>query len=246
MTTPRAIITRALTKAQILGVGQTPQSQDVTDAFDDLNDMMAVWMRNRWLVYHLIDVVKVSTGAVSYTIGPGEDFDCVRPDRLEDGCFFRQLQTAPAQQVDYPLRLIQSKEEYNRITLKSMGSWPSRIFYDSGFPTGTVYPWPVPQGGNLYEIHILIKDTLQTFTDLDQAIILPPEYYQALWSNLAVTLRASYGLPPMPDSPGTITAIAKASLNTVKGANVQIATLRMPSAVVNRSWGYNVFSDGYN
>jgi hypothetical protein len=68
--TPLDLITLALKKAGVVGVGQTPEAEDTNDAFSDLNMMLGQWNRRRWLVYHLLDVAKVSTGAASYTVGP--------------------------------------------------------------------------------------------------------------------------------------------------------------------------------
>lgn len=238
MATVADLLTRALKKAGILGVGQAASGEDVSDALADANDMLAQWNRKRWLVYHLVDVAKVSTGAQSYTVGPNGDFNVARPDRLE-AAFFRQLASAGTLDVDYPLHVIQSREEYNRITLKTMGTWPSDIFYDSGYPMGTVYVWPVP-AASLYEIHLTLKETLASFTATNQTINLPPEYNAALVYNLAVRLRASYQLPP---DPVTI-ELATEALSVIRGANTQIPTLLMPRAVTGNGRAYNVYSDG--
>lgn len=234
------LITLSLQDSGVFGDGQSIDGRDANNALTRLNRMVAQWNRKRWLVFELINVGVVSTGAESYTVGPGGDFNTPRPDRLEDGCFVRQLNTAPPNQVDYPLRVVPSKEDYNRIRLKTMGTWPDTIFYDSAFPLGSVFPWPVPSA-SIYEIFILLKNQISQFTGLSQPINLPPEYEAALDYNLQVRLRVAYRLPPDP----AMVALAKDALNTIRGANVQIPTLRMPPAVVSGTRNYNVFSDGY-
>ena len=57
-------------------------SKDVADAFSLLVMMLGQWQRKRWLVWHEEDVALVSTGADFYTVGPGEDFDVARPDKI--------------------------------------------------------------------------------------------------------------------------------------------------------------------
>lgn len=240
MPTVGDLCTLALQDCGQYGDGQTPSAQDANNALIRLNWLIAGWNRKRWLIYELIDVPLVSTGAESYTVGPGGDFNTPRPDRLEDGCFLRQLNTSPPNQVDYPLRLIQAHEDYSRIRLKSMGTWPDTIFYDSGFPLGKVFAWPVPQA-LIYEIHLLLKNQITAFTSLGQPIILPPEYEVALQYNLQVRLRLAYRLPADP----VMVALAKDSLNTIRGANIQVPTLRMPPAVVGIRNSYNIFSDNY-
>ena len=43
MATARDIITRALTKRRIIGLGRTPTAAELTDGLSDLNDMLFAW-----------------------------------------------------------------------------------------------------------------------------------------------------------------------------------------------------------
>lgn len=239
MTTPADIVALALVHAGVVGQGQTAGSEDTNNAFALLNMMLSQWSRKRWLVYHLIDVSFTTTGAQSYTVGPGGNFDTPRPDRIE-AAFLRQLLPSMANQIDYPLTVLQSREDYNQIALKTMGTWPSLVFYDSAYPVGYLYVWPVPAASQ-FAVHLSLKQTLDQFTSLAQDIILPPEYVPALFYNLAGRLRPAYGMGPDP----TITALAKDALNVLRGANTQIPTLRMPAQLVGNARQYNVYSDGY-
>lgn len=236
ITTAQDLVSFTLRASGVLGVGQTALAEDYQDAFRALNGMIGIWNRKRWLIWHLLDVSKVSTGAQSYTVGPGMDFNVARPDRLESA-FFRQVVTSNPNFIDYPLTIIQSREDYNEIALKSLSSWPQWIFYDSAYPTGTVYPWPVPQAVN-YEIHITVKETLTAFSTWTQAINMPPEYIEALWTNLAIRLAPIYQFTVSEDIKG----LARASLETIRGANTQIATLKVPAGIA-RPFLYNIFSD---
>lgn len=235
MTTANDLILLSLKESGVLGVGQTPQAEDANDALRLLNAMMGQWQRRRWLVYHLIDVVKTGTGALSYSVGPGGDFDAARPDKIEAAYFRNVTQPAP-NNVDYPLAPIWSREEYNQIALKSLASFPQVYFYDSAWPMGFVFVWPVPSAQ--YEIHISIKDTLQTFSSLTTEINLPPEYEEALHYNLAVRLRPLYQLSPDVQ----IIQLAKLALNTIKNANAQVPSLEMPTDL-KRGGIYNIYSD---
>jgi len=238
VTTPLDIIKLAFKQAGIIGVGQTPLAEDTNDAFTLLNFMLAEWNKQRWLVYHLVDVAYTSNGSISYTVGIGQQFNVTRTDRLE-AAFFRQTIPSVPNQIDYPLQIIEARETYNNIALKSLTSFPSYIFYDSAYPVGYVYPWPVPQA-NLYEVHITVKETLGQFTTLNQQILLPNEYFTALFYNLAVRLRPMYQLPPDP----TTVALAKATLAVIRGANAQIPRLVLPNEI-NRGGIYNVYSDTF-
>src|ERR1035437_3693574 len=240
MSTVNDLLALALIDSGILGSGQIAQAEDIQNAMVRVNYMIGQWNRKRWLVYNLTDVSVLTTGGESYTVGAGQPCSTPRPDRLEDGCFLRQVATGTTQQIDYPLQLLPSHEDYNRIRLKTMGTWPSIMFYDSNWPTGTVFAWPVP-AANLYELHILVKHQLTAFTSLTQAINLPPEYEAALSYNLQVRLRVAYRMPPDP----VMIQLAKDALNVIRGANVQVPTMKMPASVIGAQRGYNVYSDGY-
>lgn len=236
MTTVGDIISKALKKSGAIGVGQTALAEDSTDAFDELNYLIAQWNRKRWLVYDLVDTSLTSTGAQSYTVGTGGNFNIPRPDRLEFA-YFRLLNSTGQNQVDYPLKLLPSMEDYARIALKSLETWPSYAFLDSNYPTGSVYFWPVPPA-NLYQLHILTKNAISAFTGLSQTISLPPEYEMALLYNLAARLRISYQLPP----DEALIGLAQDSLDVLRGANAQVPKLMVPSRLV-RGGLYNIYSD---
>jgi len=236
LVTPGDIVTYALKAAGILGVGETALAEDSSDAFASLNAMLGSWGKRRWLVYHEIDVSAVSTGAQYYTIGSGGDFNTPCPDRIESA-FFRQY-PQQSQTVDYPLEILQSREDYNQIALKGLVSWPTYVFYDADWPLGKVYPWPIPQA-SIYELHLSLKVSLPTFTSYTQTINLPPEYFEALWTNLCLRLAAYY--PGCAISDDT-RALAKASIASIETANTQIPRLSMPRGL-SRPALYNIFSD---
>lgn len=234
ITTPNDIIQLALKNAGILGVGQSALAEDINDSFNILNMMCAQWKRKRWLMWHLVDTAVTSTGAQSYTIGTGGTFNVPRPDRLEDA-FFRQL-TAP-NQVDYPLRIIEARENYDRLALKSLVSFPESVFYDAAYPLGVLYFVPVPSA-TIYQLHVVTKENLASFATLQTVFNLPDEFYAAFLYNLTVRLNAAYKTPADPAH----VALAKDALQVIRGANAQVPTLSIPADLL-RPGVYNVYSD---
>lgn len=240
--TAQDVILLALKNASLLGVGQTASPVDITDVFKLLNGMLGIWSRKRWLIWHLLDISTPTTDSAKrmYSIGVGGDFDFPRPDRLEYA-YFRQFTTGGvdvgASPVDFGLKLLQSMEDYAAIALKKLTTWPEGVFYDAAFPIGYVYPVPIPNVANS-ELHILIKDTLNQFASLTNPVLLPPEYYEAIWSNLAIRVAATF---PGANINEYTVGIAKASLATIRSANAQVPQLRMPSGFV-RPPLYNIFS----
>lgn len=236
-TTGGDLLALVLKDAGVVGVGQTPLAEDTQDALSRLNLMLGEWAQDRWMVYHLLDVSVVATGATSYTIGLGGNFNTPRPDIIE-AAFVRQLQGSAPQPPDTPLRIIRAREDYSRITLKTLQTFPQYLFYDPAFPLGLVYPWPVPNSGQ-YEVHVLVKDQLAQVTNLAAILLLPPAYYAALHYNLVCRTRGAYQMPPDP----TMVALAENGLNVVRGSNFAIPELQMPNAVIQHAAGYNIYSD---
>lgn len=241
VTTPADIVRLVLKDTGVLGVGQTASAEDTNDVFDTINMMLGEWASKRWLLYHLKDWSVVSTGAETYTMGPGGDIDTLteqRPDRLEDGCFFRQITSASSpNQIDYPLSILESREDYSRIGLKQQASIPQFIFYDAAYPLGVIYPWPVIQNTQ-YELHVLVKVQLAQFANLADPINLPSQYYGAIRYNAGCRVRSMYQLPPDVQ----LVSLATDSLSTIRNMNAQVPRLRMPRGL-GRSARYNVFSD---
>ena len=233
------IITSALLKAGIVGIDESIEQPVLNEALNDANDFLAQMNHQRFLVYHLVNYAFVSTGAQTYTVGEKQNFNInPRPDRIESA-FLRQVQPSQGQQIDWPLDIIPARENYDQIVLKTLGTFAWSIFYDSGWPIGLLYPWPVPQA-SIYELHCTFKETLQRFGSLKDLVNLPPEYVPALKWNLAQWYRASYQMP----EDGMINKMARRSLNIIRLANAQVPTLTMPASVRKSSGvSYNYKSD---
>lgn len=232
--TPNDLIILALKQANVLGVGQSASAEDIDDCFALLNMMLAQWQRRRYAVWTLTHISKVADGSQSYTIGPGQTFDITRPSKIESA-FVRQLNTAP-NFVDYPLEIIRAREDYDKIFLKTLASFPEYLYYDSAFPSGNLYAWPVPD--SKYEIHISVMQQLQSFATPYDNFQMPPEYQEAIMYNLALRIYPMYGLPVN----DAVAALAKASMNILEATNVQIPRLKLPASLT-RSGVYNPYSD---
>lgn len=237
----QALVVNALMDAGIVGFDESVEPAMLNRAFRQVNWIIAQWSRKRWLCYRLQDYAFVSTGAQTYQVGNGQTINInPRPDRIEYAFvrFLNQSGGASPLPVDIPLGIIQSHEDYSRITVKSIGTLPWRIFYDPKVPNGELFPWPVPQA-SLYEIHVGFKVVLPRFQSLQQPVNFPEEYEAALNWALARTLRVSYQLPMDPE----INALARDALNTMRLANSAVGVLRMPSELMRRGRAYDYRSD---
>ncbi len=246
--TCQALLTNALQDGGIVGIDESIEPSYLNRAFTQANWLLAQWARKRWLVYRIQDYAFVSDGRLSppapgYPVGNiGANIVGVninpRPDRLEYA-FLRFANSPPGNlAVDIPIDIIQSHEDYARITVKSIGTIPWRIFYDPKWPVGELFAWPNPQA-SIYEIHVGFKVVLPRFSGIQQPINFPPEYEAALNWCLARRLRVSYQLPADPE----INLLARDALNTIRLANQAVGTLRMPAFLRSRQRAYDYRGD---
>jgi hypothetical protein len=259
------LLINALVDAGIIGIDEAIEQPILNRAFIQANWILAQWARKRWLCYRIQDYSFTATGAISYTVGLGQTIDInPRPDRIEyaflrlnasqttqttgdfnpadfnpaDFNTGRSSASSIATAVDIPLYIIQSHEEYARLIVKFIGTFPQAIFYDPLWPIGLLFPWPVPQQ-SIYEVHVGFKVVLPRFASLNQTINFPPEYAAALNWTLARRFRATYQMP----ADSTIDSLARDALNTLRLANAAMPTLNLPRELTGRSRAYDYRSD---
>lgn len=220
------LVTFVLRASGINGVGLSPLAEDSNTCLAFLQLLLAQWQRKRWLNWSLQEVSAVSTGANFMSIGPGQDFDTPRPDKLH-AAFCRLMPFSGPNAVDLSLSIIEAREDWSKVTIKDLKSIPAAVFYDSSFPVGRVYFWPVPSAAH-YEMHLVVKAGLPTYTTLTQPLGVPDEYIEALVWSLCVRMQMAYSLPARSDH----VAAMRQAINVIEMANSQIGLLSMPSGLV--------------
>lgn len=246
MTTVNDVITEGLKKSGVLGDGQSATGDMMVSALADFNDMIGQWQTQRWLTWGLQELSINSSGTTNgYTVGPGGQLDPgFTPTRLEY-VFQRQIQTAGLN-VDTPFEIIPAREEYSRLTLKSLQSFGLYAFLDtSSFPLAKLllYPWPQ---ATIYSIFIGVKSEIApvfTAATVGTTLNIPTQYIAALKFNLARRYRQAYGKGLRPDP--ELNMMARESLSIIKNANLQVPELVMPKVLIVQSSGYNILSDQF-
>lgn len=235
MTTAVDLITLALKDIGALGIGQSISPDDTSDGLATLNMMLGHWQGERLSVYHLVDTAIQSTGAQSYTVGPGGAFNTPAwPFKINAA--YARLNPGSPNPIDYPVTIIAAREDYSRIALKSLVSFPSYAFYDAAFPLGNLFMFPVPN--NSFELHIVTLEALPQFVTPGDDITLPPEYMAAIRYNLAIWLCGSYQLDP----PRMVEKLAASTKRVIKRMNLQIQSMSMPRGLGTKQ-RYNIYSD---
>lgn len=245
-TTMGDLVNEALKLSGRVGLGQTALAEDAQLGWTYLQWMFQEWERKRWNVYRIVSLNFLSTGAQTYTIGPVGNFNTgttansVRPAKIESA-FIRQ-QDVGDDLPDFPIQILATRQEYDRISLKTLSSLPYYLWYDPAWPLGVLYFWPVPPASS-YALYVSVLEQLPV-KFLTQAVVisLPYEYYWAIVTNLAMRLRGRYGIKTYPGD--TLPGNAKESLQTLSKSNVAIPRLEMPGDLPgSRGGGYDIFTD---
>lgn len=228
MTTALNLITRAMQKAGILFKSETPDADEAQDALDELNQMLGEWSNDSMLISARTRESFPSTGAVSYTIGSGGDFDTVRPTDIIS-IFARQGTT------DYPLSPI-TDENYALISQKSTPGTPEFYNYSNAYPLATLSFYPAPVGS--YTIHIYSNKPLTQYASLSTDVDLPPGWKIAIINNLAVRLCPEFGQQASPE-------LVKLAFMTLASIKRSIMKARSKDAYPQMVQNFNIYS-GYN
>lgn len=236
--TVKGIIDTAFRIAGILGLGVTLGAEDQNLGLILLNDMLAQWQQMRYLIWHLINQVVTSTGQQTYTVGRGQQFDFAVAPRKIESAFLRMITNAPPNQVDVPLGILPSREDYDQIRLKQLGTFSKVVWLDSQVPIAVLYPWPIPQA-SIYAIGITVKEVLNQFSALNTPVTIPPEYVPAMKWNLARRVRLAYRRPADPE----LNRMGDGALNVIRLANAQVPNMKMPRVLRRGSGRYDPYSD---
>lgn len=232
------MISYSMRIAGILGVGQVALAQDTADAQTALQLMIRAWRQKRWLVFRLDwTICPLEIGRQVYQVGPGLTPPDIaaggtyRPANIQS-CFLRQnVGSGPnSYPIDFPMRILPSRETYDRLSLKFLQSWPAAIYYDPIVPNGALYIWPIPVQ-QLFSLYIAWQEAIDFAVDgatsIDLEDYLPAETEEAIAYNLALRLATNYKLPPDP----ALAAAAKSSLNVLRQTNFAIGPMQMPQSL---------------
>ncbi len=238
MTTTRDIVSSALRKISVLGAGENLTAEDATDAKNSLNQLLESWSADGQVIYsRSVDTIALSSGVLTYTMGPGGDINTSRPVSITEA-------TITQGGVLMNPMMIWGAEVYSTLGFPSLQGIPTNLYVNNGSPLLTLQLYPVPISGLSLNIYSMKK--LATLA-LDDILDLPPGYERALIYNLAVEIAPEYDR----EASATVKNVASDSLSTIKRNNQQYPapTMAVDPALEQRYtndglWGFNIYA-GY-
>ncbi len=186
--TAQEIVEAALRINGKLAAGVSADGNDAADGLEAMRIIIREWSSENLMVFvSTIDTHALTAGTKSYTIGATGTIATARPESIIDAY-------VASGGLDHTVRIIGEKE-YNKLAQKGLGfDWPTKLWYNPGYPNGTINLWP-PGGGtlNLSSIKPLTDPTLLTGD-----VAFPGIYDAALKWSLACEIAPEYGQDPRP------------------------------------------------
>jgi hypothetical protein len=223
--TAHDIIKSALRLIGAIGAGETPEAAMSADGLEAFQLLVDSWSGQGLMVYAQTKEDFPLTGAASYTIGSGGDFDTGRPESIIDAY-------VSMGGLDYPLTIIDGNK-YARIAQKDISGIPSWLFYSPEYPLGIIYIYTLAGTGSTLNIDSLKE--LTSPTALTTTISFPPGYKLAMKYVLAAHLAPEYGR----QVDQAIFKIAVDALDSIKSKNAsaRAQTVSLDMYVSNRRAG---------
>lgn len=249
----QTLIRLALRRINVIQAGQTWVSPAyLTDAFLFLNLMLDAWQTETLtkpylqVSYAMLNPPQPPGVAIKgmpsnpYLVGPGGDFNIIRPTEIHGMNYQDNNQTPPLERPLTPL----TRDAYRNIPLKQLtnplpGCYYYQPTYEHGY--GAIFLWMVPTRPNLLGVLYTLSPIPQ-FATLNDVVILPPSYALAVVDNLAVMLSGTFR-ENLPLDPTLAMSAATAKAN-LKRMNIEVADLSVDPALTLRRGIYNIFSDG--
>jgi len=215
------LISSSLRLVNVLAAGETCPISEANDALQVFNDMIDSWNTMRLAIFTTkTEDFPLVLGQQSYTMGPGGNFNTVRPAQID--AMSAILLYNPSNPVEEPIAMYSWDQWQTKVPVKVVsGSFPTICYDDGGFPLRTLNMWPIQSTGTINNVRIYSWQALTQPAALNTAISVPPGYRQAFRFNLAVLL----GLEFSATVPAGVAQVAVESLARIKVINMPDLTM---------------------
>jgi hypothetical protein len=238
----RDLIKASLRKLGVLASGEEPSASEAQDALTALNAMIASWRTQSLIAYAVLpeDFAFVA-GQKSYTMGPGGDWDTVRPIRVEK--VQMTYTTDSPQPLNLGITMIDLDQYQNLVVPDTTSTIPQFVYVDDNFPLRRLFFYTVPQ--NVYPVQVFSWRSITQFPDINTTISLLDGYERALTFNLALEIAAEYGAEAVAAA-GLIANQAIEAKAVIMSLNNRTGLLTCDPAIVSSDMGgWNYLTGGF-
>lgn len=178
--TPSRCIELAMKDAGLLQHGDLPDGDQLAEFGGRLLDMIFLWQTQGLKLWLQQDLpVTLQATKATYTIGPGGDVDMPKPTRVIQAY---ALTTAGTTR---PLMLI-SRDDWTRLSNRTQMGAINSVFIDKQQTLLNVNLWLTPDTTAATDVlHLVIQNQVTSFTNLNDTINFPAEWFMALRWGLA-------------------------------------------------------------
>ncbi len=224
-----------------LDSGEVPSADEANDALMVLNQMLDSWLADRLMAFSInIEEFSLTVGQQTYSMGPGGNFDTVRPVQI-DRISIVSL-TNPAQPLELPIPILTDWDWQNVPVKNIQSTLPINGVYDDGaFPRRNLTYIYIPTMA--VKTRIYSWKQLSAFPDLVTDLTFPPGYSEAFRYNLALRLIAEFPGDYTPVMTQTTAQLATDSLARVKSLNNPKIQAFCDAALLGQGGHYNYYSD---
>jgi len=239
MATARELVIGALTQIGAYAAGETPSAADAQLGLTTLQDQLDSWAADQLAIAVTTTTTFTLLANTSMvTIGTGGTVNAARPTWFTQVNYVIPASTPPVETPMGPM----DDDAYANLSIKTLTSnLPTQYYYNATTPLGTLFFWPTPTQN--VQIKLYYDLPVSQPAVLDDDVIGPPGYREAIKYALAVRLAEPFGRPVTP----TLMEWARVSFATMTRQNNQPGLLGVDSALVPMGGGgaYNVRSDTY-
>ena len=183
------IIKRALRLIGALAQGESPTTDQVTEAAVALNGLVKAWEADGMPLWAIKErTITLLANTTTYTLTTPKPLKVIQ-------AWYRNTTS----NVDVPMRVI-TRDEYNRLGNKSSTGTPIQVYYEPRRDDGVLHVFPTPSATDVtnVSIHIVYQAPFEDFDLATDTPDFPQEWYDAVTYGLATRLAPEYGLP-IPD-----------------------------------------------
>jgi hypothetical protein len=198
------IITKAMRHLNALAVGEVPTASELEDGIYALNDVIETWNIENLSIYgSLPTTYSTVAGQNTYTMGPGGDWNGIRPMGIAAAY-------CSVNGVDFPISEWTLQEWMGQPIKTVQQQITERFVFVNDAPLAKVILWPTP----LYATTITLNynQKIAAITSGSDVLNLAPGYTRALQYAVAVEMQSEYG-------GADVSAYARATKAAIKRAN---------------------------